>query len=95
MAPKSDLLKSPQVWLSYMHESSVESETAFCFRLCLDQPLLHQPCNVHDVENLKLIGHPVSTAMLVSDSKFAGIVADASDPFLSKIFLAPLRCLDV
>ena len=82
--------------LSYhMYELSVASQVAIGLCLFLDResPLFYQQCNEHDIENSKLIGCHVTTAMSVSSSKFAVMLADVIDPCPFTIFLSPLHCL--
>ena len=42
--------------------------------------MLYRQCNAHGVENSKLIGHSVITALSVLGSKFVAIEADVSNP---------------
>ena len=54
-----------------MHELSKDSEIAVRLCLILDSvsPLFYQQCNADDVENLKWIGHSMTTTMSVSVSQ--------------------------
>ena len=74
-----------------MHEWSIATETTIglCLFLDLQSPLFYQQCKARDVENSKLIGHPVTVQVQSS----LQLYADVNDPFPFNIFLSPFRRL--
>ena len=78
IAPYPDLLKSPQVRLSFhLREWSIASKTAIGLCLLLDGEIpcfTDQLCKACVVKNSKLVGHRVTTAFSVSNIKFARLL---------------------